>query len=881
MAGIKNKYTTVIAASIVIPAATLVLWLYSGSGTFAAGKLMVGLIIGASVAFLSVFVNLTRPVTEALVAPAKRDYLVPGELPPPPPYFVGRDNELTTLTAALTDPAHRNRHWLVLLFGEPGVGKSGFALKAAASVAARFTDGVVYVSMTDAVSGSDRLHNVLGDLIDSLHGPGDTVPADTKDRLAEFRRLSSAKKRVLYVLDDVPDPSVLEMLRPLSSQAVVLVTSRHFGPLDSAWSMRVEPLSTEDSIRLLLRLLRLQGPQPVETAAPEFASIYKSAFAIETPAADASERDDWANADAVTDGTEAADEETLAAVRRVAVTAAGYPLALHLAVRAIMTQGVSALPQLTRHLPGEGSTVDVEAARSQMLLLSVNVLTKLQRQALFTLAWMPPGPFLPWQVRALANLPDEDVAWSVCERLADLRLLERIASDATGVLRLRLPDRVADFIHQRLESGSEAETLAGLDRENALRRLAEEPARRSSPTVATVLAALDRGDVGKAVDEARWALSDAIAGADPLGPTTLLPEGSAARDAVGVLAEVLVELGGLDDAMEIATSQARLRRERGIKQTPRDGAEIRIQRIIGRLQRRAGRLDAAIGPLATAFALAKEHGDADQQIQALRERAIVESAQPRGFRTARQTLRKAQALLDEVTADRRVYLQCRLVEAGVIVLLNTDDDGVGADGFDGAVHDIDHAITLLTDDFRLWRAWLRFQRARVLLRLGDLARDEKEPRPAPDGEIVSPADRARRLWVEARRSAERALTEFALMVNRYGTARCRLEIGRTYVREGRHAAALQPLEEARETFFFCGDRLVEADVAVLLAEVRAHIEKFDHVQDELDFAQRVFRGVNDRRGLARVRHVRSLAARQRRAHRRPSPYPRESVQGAR
>lgn len=885
MASASRRYATVIVSAVAIPAATLFLWWYSGSGAFAAGKLVMGLLIGAGVGFLSVFVNLTRPAAKALVAAPRRDYLVPGELPPPPPYFVGRDDELRRVIAALTVPAQRGGRWLVLLWGEPGVGKSGFALKAAASVADHFPDGVVYASMTDAVAGSPRLHNVLGDLIDSLHHPGDVVPASTEARIVEFRRLSKAKERVLYVLDDVADPTVLETLRPRSSRAVVLVTSRHFGPMEGAWSWRVEPLSTEASVQLLLRLLRLRRPESAEPATPDFASILKSAFDIDTPALGGASpaRRGWADAEAVTDGTAVADEETLAAIRRVAVTAAGYPLALHLAVRAIMTQGISALPQLTRHLPDEGVAVDVEAARSQMLLLSVNVLTTVQRRALFSLAWMPPGPFVPWMVRALADLRDEDVAWSVCERLADLRLLERIASDATGVLRLRLPDRVADFIRQRLEAGSESEIMAGLDRESALRRLAEEPARRSTPNVAAVLTALNRGDVGQAVDLARWALADAVPDADPLGPTTLLPAGSPARDALGVLAEVLVELGGIDDAMEIATSQDRLRNELGVKQTPRDGAEVRIRRTIGRLQRRAGRLDAALGPLATALALARERGDATQQIQTLRERAIVESMQRRGggFRAAQKTLREAQELLASVEERRRVYLQCRLIEAGVIVLLNTDHASVGVTELEGAVRDIDHAITLLTNDFRLWQAWLKFQQARVLIKLGDVVKQERGPQGVSDGEIVSPDDRARRLWVDARRAAEEALREFASMVNRYGTARCRLEIGRTYSRERRYEAAIQPLEEARETFFFCGDRLVEADTAILLAEVRIRAGHTTQVNEELDFAHRVFRSINDRRGLAEVRRVRNLAhtlqAAQRRGSRRPVP----TAQGAR
>jgi hypothetical protein len=231
--------------------------------------------------------------------------------------------------------------------------------------------------------------------------------------------------------------------------------------------------------------------------------------------------------------------------------------------------------------------------------------------------------------------------------------------------------------------------------------------------------------------------------------------------------------------------------------------------------------------------------------------------------------------------ERRTYLQCRLIEAWVIVLLNGDEDRAPTPELKEAVPKLDHAITLLDDDFRLWRAWLRFQKARALIRLGDDAKRGTGPQDAPDGEIVSSHDRARRLWVEARRSAEEALDEFASVVNRYGAARCRLEIGQTYARELRYAAAVQPLEEARETFFFCGDRLVEADTAVLLAQVRIQAGELAVVKDELDFAQRVYRGINHRRGMAEVRRVRNLMHEQRARQRREPAVSAPTAQGVR
>jgi hypothetical protein len=71
-------------------------------------------------------------------------------------------------------------------------------------------------------------------------------------------------------------------------------------------------------------------------------------------------------------------------------------LALHLAVRAITSRGLWALPELTAHLPDEREHVDVAVARERMLDLSVEVLSETQRRTLLSLAWVDEGAtFVP------------------------------------------------------------------------------------------------------------------------------------------------------------------------------------------------------------------------------------------------------------------------------------------------------------------------------------------------------------------------------------------------------------------------------------------------------------------------------------------------------
>lgn len=798
-----------VAATVTLLAAA-VLWWYTGDRAFVVSVTLRGLFIGLIVGLLTTILGFGKPTAKRLAASApwaSRPYLVPGEPPPPPVYFVGRDAVLKDATAFLRPGRLTARRPVVLLIkGQPGVGKSGLALTAAASAARRFRDGVVYASMTDATVDSARLHNVLGDLVDSLQGPGDKVPATTEGRRKELRRLTHRKSHVLFVLDDVVDARAVEAVMPASSRSVVLMTSRSSLDLRRPINrLELRPLSVDDSVKLLCFLL-LGAAEP--------------------------------------------DETTKAAIRRVAVSAAGYPVALHIAVRAITSRGLWALPELTANLPDEEGHLDEQAARDRMLDLSVNTLSDSQRRALLSLAWLPKPTFVPWMVQALADLAQEDDAWLICERLADQRLLERVAPDATGVVQLRLPDSVAAYVRVRV--GRE---FADDERVRALQRLEAVPARRRTASVAEVLALLNQGKAAQALDEARGALAEAVRGGDLLSTVgTLKPAG---REALAVLAEVLAELGGLDDAMEIATAEERARLESKVKERPSDIAEARLRRSLGRLLRRAWKLTESERTLQQAYELAVLAEDGDEQVSALRELALVESMHPDngdGIARANKTLERAHELLD--SCENATYLECRLIEAGVMVLLN----GVGrrrasADQLSDALTDLDRALTLLPHEFALWRAWLTYQQARVLIRQAEDA-DRANLVEVDDGDILSGPDQARRLRFEARWVAERALDAFAAMSHRYGSARCRLEIGRIYAVE-RAEAAVPLLEEARETFFFCGDRWIEAQTALVLADVRARSRSSVSAgHAELDYAERVFEGLRDRADLAKVRTVR-------------------------
>ncbi|MCE4555420.1 ATP-binding protein [Roseateles cellulosilyticus] len=121
---------------------------------------------------------------EAAPAPVE---LPPGNLPARAPALIGRDDEMTRLTALLSE------HPLVTLVGAAGVGKTHLAMAAARHRAAHHPDGVFWVELaplTDPAQVAPLLLRVLG-----------IKPGAADEPLEELRRKLRAA-RLLVVLDN-------------------------------------------------------------------------------------------------------------------------------------------------------------------------------------------------------------------------------------------------------------------------------------------------------------------------------------------------------------------------------------------------------------------------------------------------------------------------------------------------------------------------------------------------------------------------------------------------------------------------------------------------------------------------------------------------------
>jgi tetratricopeptide (TPR) repeat protein len=751
------------------------------------------------------------PVPTGTVAVTPK-YVVPFALPPATS-LVGREEELLAIRLFLRQPGPLGRR-VVVVHGAPGIGKTALAIAAAHQAADDFTDGALFASLGGADLDSDTAEAiteaVLGDFVYSLQGPGEPVPDGLAARRDRFRELTlRTRQRVLVVLDDAPDADAVDLLRPAGDHSAVLVTSRDALVIPDAYPICLEPLESGPAIRLLR--------------------------------------------DIVGDRVDAEDQAA-----RIIVTRTGRsPLALQLAAASLasrqhwtLTAAVESMRLLPNPAPGDD-------AFSRTLDLSFALLTEEERQALLLLGLLDTHTFAPWMLAAMLDTHDR-TAWRICDRLAHARLLEHVIDDATGVAEFRVLEHVRNYARNRLR-------FEQVDRSGPLRRLHEQQQARGERDLRMILRhhvypELDRGQLTRALNHARDALSQARentaralaqldktrSGAVPPPAGALLPPsivGLHAADhqqaadrraerlsqirtdeglALAALSEVLTELGGVDDAMEIAESALR---------TGSVLASPRALRCQGRLQRRQRRLRQARETLAAALDGARAIGDVAEQARIWRELAVARGSSGQ-IDEGLDAVAQALALdLDPEEAQR----QCAgLLWARSLLLVHRADrcrDSGDAEPADAPrfLDDADRTLreaAAVADAHRqrLWRAWIGWQRARVVRRL---ERFEL-------GRVV----------------ASRTMEEFAQMRHRYGVALCRLELGRSYLAQQRPLEALPVLEEARHTLATCGDRWIEAETAVALADAQQRAARFDEAVRELRLAITYYDELGEPAGLA-------------------------------
>ncbi|MGW4373924.1 BTAD domain-containing putative transcriptional regulator [Streptomyces albidoflavus] len=175
--------------------------------------------------------------------------------------FVGRRRELATLLDCLRDvtagPA------ICLVDGAGGVGKSSLTVRAATAVADRFPDGLLYVDLRGAdprrppLETRDAVHSLLAD----LGVPHDQLPTGAEAASALHRRRLRGR-RVLVVLDNALDAAHIAPLLPAEPGSAALVTSRTpLLGVDGARHLHLDALDPEEAVALV-RTICVGAPEP-------------------------------------------------------------------------------------------------------------------------------------------------------------------------------------------------------------------------------------------------------------------------------------------------------------------------------------------------------------------------------------------------------------------------------------------------------------------------------------------------------------------------------------------------------------------------------------------------------------------------------------------
>jgi predicted ATPase/DNA-binding CsgD family transcriptional regulator len=153
--------------------------------------------------------------------------------------FVGRAHELADITARLMNPECR----LLTLTGLGGSGKTRLALEAAATVAAQFAQGTVFVGL-QPLTRSDLLVPTIAQAV----GLKSYSEGDLEQQLLDFLQ----DKTLLLILDNfehlLDGATLITTLLAAAPGLTVLVTSREVLHLQEEWLYPLKGLATPPSI---------------------------------------------------------------------------------------------------------------------------------------------------------------------------------------------------------------------------------------------------------------------------------------------------------------------------------------------------------------------------------------------------------------------------------------------------------------------------------------------------------------------------------------------------------------------------------------------------------------------------------------------------------
>lgn len=173
--------------------------------------------------------------------------------------FTARGPALDRLRALAEhlDPA---RPPVVVISGQPGLGKTAFAVHAAHTLAPRFPHGQYAIDLRGMDPRPTPPRDALARLLRALGTADSALPTTTEDRSGLLRSLLR-DRRILLLLDNAADENQVRPLLPGHSPTLALVTSRNaLAGLEAVHRPDLTLLRREEAVELLTRVI---GPERV------------------------------------------------------------------------------------------------------------------------------------------------------------------------------------------------------------------------------------------------------------------------------------------------------------------------------------------------------------------------------------------------------------------------------------------------------------------------------------------------------------------------------------------------------------------------------------------------------------------------------------------
>lgn len=202
-----------------------------------------------------------RPPAPTLSSPGPAESPeAPNTLEREPPGFVGRKDDLDTLTHEINLQLQAGLTAVCVIAGMAGAGKSTLALKLAYLLQERCPDGKLHLNLRghDAHQSPTSAETALGLLLGMLRTNAEEVQlaAGLDHALALWRRRTS-NRRLLILLDDAFSAEQILPLIPAGSGSIILVTARkRLADLPDAIHHALPFMKTDDASALFARAAR-------------------------------------------------------------------------------------------------------------------------------------------------------------------------------------------------------------------------------------------------------------------------------------------------------------------------------------------------------------------------------------------------------------------------------------------------------------------------------------------------------------------------------------------------------------------------------------------------------------------------------------------------